>query len=388
MKPISIGILGLGGAGRAHARRLRRNAGVGRIVGFDTKPVTDSGVEVVSSLNEMLASVDCVSICTPDHEHFPDIVRCLEANKHVLVEKPMVKSHAEALALRPHLERYPNLVFGVHHQMRYAPAFAKARELISDGTLGKLFYVEANYWHDMTERAGRFDDWRMKTPQSLLFGHACHPFDLLMWLCDGAPQQHKTYLSKRGFAEYASPYTSSTTIFRFDGDVIGKSHINSFCKFPQLNNLVLLGDEGTYIDGILYREGRFEQVSDFFGEGKSYAEPNIAEMRFSGRALSLGFRAYMEALSAGLRAYMNVMNELTARVMRHPDYGFRQTPFSVYNHDQACQVVIDNFVDAVLGRAEVLVNYEEATRVIKLCEETEADGFEQWRTAAPRSSNG
>ena len=372
MSSLSIGILGLGGAGRAHARRLRRNSSVGRILGFDTKSVSDSGVEIASSLDAMLANVDCVSICTPDHAHFADVVRCLDAKKHVLVEKPMVKSHAEALALRAHLDRHAELVFGIHHQMRYAPAFAKARELVTSGALGKLFYVEANYWHDMTERAGRFDDWRMKTPQSLLFGHACHPFDLLMWLLDGAPTKHKTYLSKRSFAEYASPYTSSTTMFRFEGDVIGKSHINSFCKFPQVNNLILLGDEGTYIDGILHRDGRFEQVADFFGEGKSYAEPNIAEMRFSGKALSVAFRAYMK-----------VMNEVTTRLMRHPDYGFRQTPFSVYNHDQACQVVIDNFVDAVLGKARVLVGYEEATRVIKLCEETEADGFAEWGVAPP-----
>ena len=383
MSSLTVGIVGLGGAGRAHARRLRRNQNVGKIFGFDTKPVTDSGVEVVPTLDALLARVDCVSICTPDHAHFSDVVRCLEANKHVLVEKPMVKSHAEALSLGPHLARHAGLVFGVHHQMRYAPAFAKARELVVNGTLGKLFYVEANYWHDMTERALRFDDWRKNTPQSLLFGHACHPFDLLMWLLDAAPTKHKTYLSKASFSEYASPYTSSTTMFRFEGDVIGKSHINSFCNFPQVNNLMLLGDKGTYIDGILHQDGRFTQVADFFGEGKSYAEPNIAQTKISGKALSVALRAYMETMNAALRGYMETMNAVATRLMRHPDYGFRQTPFSVYNHDQACQVIIDNFVDAVRGKAKILVGYDEATRVIKLCEDTEADGFAEWGTAPP-----
>jgi len=61
--------------------------------------------------------------------------------------------------------------------------------------------------------------------------------------------------------------------------------------------------------------------------------------------------------------------------MKHPDFGFRQYPLTVYNHDRACQVIIDNFVAAALGREEILVGYEDAARVIKLCEETEADGL-------------
>jgi hypothetical protein len=146
---------------------------------------------------------------------------------------------------------------------------------------------------------------------------------------------------------------------------------------------MLLGDKGTYIDGILHQDGRFTQVADFFGEGKSYAEPNIAQTKISGKALSVALRAYLETVNTALRAYMETMNAVATRLMRHPDYGFRQTPFSVYNHDQACQVIIDNFVDAVRGKAKILVGYDEATRVIKLCEDTEADGFAEWGVAPP-----
>jgi len=333
-------------------------------VAFDVKPVGEIGVAVAASLDELLARVDAISVCTPDHEHFDGIVRGLEAGKHVLVEKPMVANHEEALRLKPHLDAHPQLVFGVHHQMRYSPAFAKARQLLTAGTLGKPFYLEANYWHDMRERSTRFDDWRMEHGQSLLFGHACHSFDLLMWLLGEAPVVHKTYLSKRGFPEYKAAYTSATTMLKFRGGICAKTHVNSFCIFPQVNNLVILADEASYIDGLLFKNGRFEQVSDFFGDGPKEIALNITDIRLPNWAVSLGFGLYLKAFNA-----------VFTRLMKHPDFGFRQYPLTVYNHDRACQVIIDNFVGAALSREEILVGYEDATRVIKLCEETEADGL-------------
>lgn len=363
---VNIGIVGLGGAGRAHIQRFRRNKAVGRIVVFDIKRTTVDidGVEHVDDMSELLQRVDAVSICTPDHVHLDDIVTSLNAGKHVLVEKPMVASHAEAIELGRHLEAHPDLVFGVHHQMRHAPPFQKAAELIADGTMGKVFYLEANYWHDMKARSVKYDNWRMEQGQSLIFGHSCHPLDLLMHLMGSAPVSHTTYVSKIGFDDYSAPYTSATTTLNFPGNVVAKSHVNSCCVFPQFNNLVVLGDRATYIDGILYRDGRFEQVSDFFGDGPPGIALNVVDIKIPRKLVSFAFNAYLRTF-----------NWLATRLMSHPDFGFRQYPLTVYNHDGACQVMIDNFVAAVQGREKILVGYEDAARVIKLCEEAERDGL-------------
>ena len=248
---LRIGIVGLGGAGRAHARRFRRNPEVGQIVGYDLKKTDVPGVEQVSRMGELLSRVDAVAICTPDHAHFGDIVAALEAGKHVLVEKPMVASLAEAEQLKPHLDACPNLVFGVHHQLRHAPPFAKGYELVREGVLGRLFYLETNYWHDMSVRSTQFDTWRMEHGQSLLFGHACHPFDLLMHLAGSAPIEHTTYLSKNAFQAYKADYTSATVLLKFPGNLIAKTHVNTYCVFPQLHDLAILGEKGIYIDGMV-----------------------------------------------------------------------------------------------------------------------------------------
>lgn len=251
--------------------------------------------------------------------------------------------------------------------MRHAPPFEKAAELIRSGVLGKVYYIEANYWHDMAGRSTRFDNWRIEHGQSLIFGHSCHPLDLIMHLMDSEPERHTTYLSKVGFSSYPVPYTSATTIMTFPGDIIGKTHVNSCGIFPQLNDLIILGSEGSYIDGILFRDGRFEQVASFFRKGQSQISLNVVDIRIPKRMVSLAFNAYLRAF-----------NWISSRLMSHPDYGFRRYPMTVYNHDGACQTIIDNFIAAVQGREKILVGYEDGVRVIRLCEETEKDGVKNF----------
>lgn len=382
---LRIGVIGLGGAGRAHVRRLNRNPHVAEVFGFDPKPVSGiEGVTIVNSRGELLKSVDAVTICTPDHLHFDDIVTSLKAGKHVLTEKPMVSSLDEAKRLAPYIARYSKLIFGVHHQMRGAPAFTKARDLINQGKLGKLFYIEANYWHDMRERAKRFDKWRQIEGQSLIFAHGCHPLDLLMYLTNTAPAKHSTYVSKNSFTQYQAPYTSATILLQFPDNIVGKVHVNSSCIFPQVYDLVVMGDKGTYIDGVLYTaEAGFKQVADFFGDsGWLNTELIITKTKFGipRKVLSFAINAYMRTLSKATDMYIRTFSKLSLSFMREADFGFRRFPFTAYNHDYACQYIIDNFISTVLGKEKIITDYKDAVRVIALCEELEVEGLSNMKS--------
>lgn len=378
-----IGIVGLGGAGRAHAARFRRNPAVRKIIGYDVRAeaVVDAGCEVATSLQDLLSRVDAVSICTPDHLHLEGILAAMRAGKHVLVEKPMVASHAEAIVLERELRAHPDLVFSVHHQMRHAPAFERAKDLIESGVLGRVFYMEANYWHDMTERSSMYDDWRMKHGQSLIFGHGCHPLDLIMHLAGSAPTQHSTHLARIGFDTSAAEYTSATSLLTFPSGLVAKVHVNSCCIYPQYNDLVVLGDQGSYVDGILFRGGRFQHKAGFFRSGQPHVSLNVVSLRLPRFLISLAFNVYLRSIELGWRVWAATMNWVSVRLMSHPDFGFRRYPMTVYNHDGACQTIIDNFVAAVHGRANVLVGFADAERVIRLCEETEADGLDRLRNS-------
>ncbi len=276
----------------------------------------------------------------------------------------MTASLEEARVVEAHVRQRPNLVFAVHHQMREVPAFRKAAELIKSGALGSIYYIESNYWHDMRDRSTKYDAWRTERGQSLIFGHGCHPLDLIMHLAGDAPTSHATYVSKNAFVEYAAEYTSSTTLMRFANGIVAKSHINSCCEYPQLNDLIVLGDRGSLVDGLVYKDGRFTQAADFYTGTSSHIALNVVSVKLPARFVSAAFRAYL-----------GLFNWLSNRLMSHPDFGFRRYPLTIYNHDGACQAMIDNFIAAIHGEAEILVGLEDALRVIQLCEEAEADAL-------------
>lgn len=366
MTKICVGIIGLGGAGRAHAMRFLQSKHVSEVRGYDTKEV-DLGrlsrrVSVCHEFESFMSGVDAASICTPDSSHYDYIVKCLAMGKHVLVEKPMVGSYREARALQEVLRRYPHLKFAVHHQVRCVPAFQIAKRLIASKTLGDIFYIEANYWHDMRERSVAFDDWRMRgTGHSVIFGGACHPLDLVLHLFEGDNEvvEHKTYVSKNSFKEYPS-YTSATTILKLRNNVVAKIHANNSVRFPGLYNLIVLGEKGSYIDGMLFKNGRFTNV---LGSYNSYCDPWQKR------------RNWMAALwnwsKGAIDAYM--VGGVASMLSKHPL--FRMNPFSVYNHSRICEQIIDNFIAAILFGEPVLVGVNEGTMVVKLCEEFERDAL-------------
>lgn len=377
---IKVGVIGLGGAGRAHVRRLNKNPYVEKVFGYDIKKIEGvENVEIVKSMDELLRNVDAITVCTPDQIHLENIITSLKAGKHVLSEKPMVASFEETKKLAPYIKKYSNLVFGVHHQMRCTPAFWEARDLIKNGKLGKLFYIEANYWHDMRLRSKMFDNWRQKTGQSLIFAHGCHPADLLMFLVGSKPKTHSTFLSKNSFDEYNALYTSATSILQFPGNLIGKIHVNSSCVYPQVYDLVILGDKGSYIDGILYTGSKgFTQVADFFGRSGWFGtEMIITKIGIPRKLLSFLINFYMRSINFLIRIYFEIGSYLSLKIMKEADFGFRRYPLTAYNHDYSCQYIIDNFINSVRGKEKVIANFDEATRVIKLCEELEKDGLDK-----------
>ncbi len=346
-KKLKIGIIGVGGAGRAHSSRFLSSPQVSHVRGFDIKKIEFDSIPIFYDFEEFIEPLDAVSICTPDDTHFEYIIKAFEKGKHVLVEKPMVASLEEAFELKEAIEKNGHLKFAVHHQMRFVPAFSKAKRLIESGELGKIFYAEANYWHDMRQRSVKYDDWRMKGKgQSVIYGGACHPLDLLLHLFGNgdAPVKHTTYLNKIGYPECPAGYTSATTILTMQSGAVCKCHTNNAARFPQFNNLILLGENGSYVDGILH-------------DGKSFHEVASAS----------AYRGHFR------RLVRHLSKTLLALCKRIP--AFRFNPWSVYDHNYACEVIVNNFVDCIVEGKEPLVGYNDGLRVIRVCEETEEDGY-------------
>jgi predicted dehydrogenase len=86
--------------------------------------------------------VNAVAIATPVHTHYELAKRAINAGKHVLVEKPLTSrvDHAEELVT---LAEKKGVVLMVDHVFIYSPPVLKMKELVAQGRLGKLFFIDS-----------------------------------------------------------------------------------------------------------------------------------------------------------------------------------------------------------------------------------------------------
>ena len=101
-------------------------------------------VDVHTDLDELLArdDIDAVAVATPARTHHPVVIAALRAGKHVLVEKPLADGRGRALEMvREAASR--GLVLMADHTYCYTPAVLKIRELIAEGALGDLLFIDS-----------------------------------------------------------------------------------------------------------------------------------------------------------------------------------------------------------------------------------------------------
>jgi predicted dehydrogenase len=143
----------------------------------------NSGAKVFGDWQGLLAlpEVEIVVIATL-HDSLAEItLAAIEAGKHVLVEKPAARNHAELEPVMAAAERRGVKVHvGFNH--RYHRAFRKARELFEAGALGDLMFIRACYGHG--GRIGYDKEWRANPELSgggELIDQGPHLIDLSRW---------------------------------------------------------------------------------------------------------------------------------------------------------------------------------------------------------------
>ena len=102
------------------------------------------GVRTTKNADELICAtdVDAVAIVTPVFTHFELAKKALEAGKHVFVEKPFTYTVAQAEELINLAER-KNLKIMVDHTFLFTGAVRKMKQLVDDGTLGKIYYYDS-----------------------------------------------------------------------------------------------------------------------------------------------------------------------------------------------------------------------------------------------------
>ena len=148
---MKVGLIGYGYWGPNLLRNLHETDGVEVIRCVDLRPERRDAaskryptVQVSADVDEILSdpAIDAVVLATPVFTHHDLAKRALEANKHVLVEKPMSRTVEEAEELIKVAESN-NLVLIVDHTFVYTGAVRRMKEIIDAGEMGELYYFDS-----------------------------------------------------------------------------------------------------------------------------------------------------------------------------------------------------------------------------------------------------
>ena len=228
-RPLRIGMIGYAFMGAAHSQAWRnapsffelplapqlavicgRNADAAGHVAerFGWQSVETDWHKVVSS-----GDIDLIDICTPGDTHAEMAIEALEAGKHVLCEKPLANSVAEAEAMTAAAEKAAES--GVRSMVgftyRRVPAIGLAQRLVAQGRIGTIRNVRAQYLQDwiVDPKAPLF--WRLRKEvagSGALGDIGAHIIDLVQYITGeritGLSALTATFIKERPLPESAS----------------------------------------------------------------------------------------------------------------------------------------------------------------------------------------
>lgn len=186
---IRVALLGCGRIAHVHCGYLRQVAPVELAGACDSSRAAREAftarwqVPTYADVDELLAAAqpDVVHVLTPPATHAALAIQLLEAGVHVLVEKPMALTVAQADAMVATATRTGKYLT-VDHNRWFDPVMQEARTLLASGALGPLVGVEVFQGAAVGETelpAGQHGHWKASLPGGILYDLAPHPAYLL-----------------------------------------------------------------------------------------------------------------------------------------------------------------------------------------------------------------
>jgi len=216
-KTVNVALIGAQFMGKAHSNAWRK---VGMFFDLPVKPVmkvlcgkykeevqvaekygwAETSLDWEAVVNR--SDIDIVDVCTPNFLHPPIAIAAAKAGKHVVCEKPLANTLAEAKKMLDAVTKA-----GVKHMCgfsyRFAPAVQTIKKLVSSGALGHIFHFRAAYQQDWIVDPDFPMVWRLKkkhTGSGALGDIGAHIVDLCQFLVGDVEQVSgtmETFIKRR-----------------------------------------------------------------------------------------------------------------------------------------------------------------------------------------------
>ena len=287
--------------------------------------------------------IDMVMICTPHFYHPNMATQAISRGIHTMIEKPVGVWPAELDALMDCVRTHPEVQTGVLYCRRANPVFQEIKRLLSDGTIGQLKRVtwiitnmyRPQCYFDVTDWRGTYSG----EGGGMLMNQVSHHIDLLTWLC-GLPEamQACCYTARERKIEVENEVSITMD---YPGGAIGQ-FIASTREFPGTSRLELSGSGGQII---------LEQE----------------------RVLTL------RKLETDERDF----SVTTAEAFPAIPYREEVYQFDTADNPTIQAMIINNFMDALSGSAQVLCPVEEAVKAQQFIQGAYLSGWQGKKLTLP-----
>jgi len=194
-KKLKVGIIGCGGIGEQKHLPAIKKIPEAEVTAFCdiiperaedlSKKFGVNGAKTYTDYKSLLkdGSIDVVHVCTPNRSHCPITVDALEAGKHVMCEKPMAASYAEAKKMTDAAKKTGKLLT-IGYQYRCMPAPLYLKKVCERGDLGEIYYAKA---HAIRRRG--VPTWGVFLKEKEqgggpLIDIGTHALDMTLWMMD------------------------------------------------------------------------------------------------------------------------------------------------------------------------------------------------------------
>jgi predicted dehydrogenase len=232
---------------------------IGQVDGLEVAAVCDTDPERLRLAREQLGQVatyedveqvaadeqvQLVVVVTPHSAHLPCALPCLEAGKHVVVEKPMALTVAECTAMIE-AARQAGVTLSVFHNRRWDGPFVKARQVIRDGYIGDVFHVEAHFggYHPPSRT------WRGRKGVSggLFYDWGAHVTDWTLGLLEGRRMAGVTGQFQKRVWDESTNEDHVEAFIRFDDGAVAHVQISQMAAAGK-PRFYVLGTKGALVN--------------------------------------------------------------------------------------------------------------------------------------------
>lgn len=268
---LNIGVIGAGRMGLNHSRNLRQLDTIKLAGVYDILPekatayANEFGAKIYQSPEELINAKDIglIIITSPTYCHIEALRIALDAHKPIFCEKPLCRTQEELDELIPLITNYDNF-FALGFVRRYSPNFAKMKEVVDSGELGKLLCGEIRCLHGRYVRM--HGDWFADYDKcgGVMLDMLAHHVDLQNHLIGEAESIYaQSFMLNQNEDELPFDYVSATA--RFKNGFISNIQCSWLRNAPSDTEMTICGDKAsiTFSDSkglLLTKGGKTEKI--------------------------------------------------------------------------------------------------------------------------------